>query len=247
MKALTAAALLLFIIGNTGALDTTSYQLINHLVNLPGAGAPELFEGAVLFTAPASYKRVGVAFAHEGFSKVYWFQKLMVPDDSPNQQPEGVKAGPPMTYKDSGILFYVYTPSHEMRELEYRLVINGLWTADPANVSRRIDDSGIIRSVVSLPPPQTPLTPVDTPAGSLSFRYQAPSRESIYVAGSFNNWDPFMYELQEQTPGNYVLTLFLPPGVYQYAFFYRGERILDPNNRDRVYRDGRPVSQATVK
>jgi hypothetical protein len=68
------------------------------------------------------------------------------------------------------------------------------------------------------------------------------------VAGSFNGWDPFMYELVESPAGTYSLCLPLPPGKYQYSFFHRGERWLDPYNPSRVYsHDGIPVSEIVIQ
>ena len=70
----------------------------------------------------------------------------------------------------------------------------------------------------------------------------------ITVAGSFNGWDPFMYELKERTAGEYALVLPLPPGTYYYVFFHRGQRILDPNNHNRAYtRDGKIASKAVIQ
>ena len=145
MKTITAVSLLLFIIGNIGAVDTESYQFIDYLLNIEGPGSPRLFEDGVIFTAPSSYRNVGVAFAHEGFSTVYWFKRLMTPD--PDAKPQ--KTGVP--YRDSGMLFYVYTVPAELVELEYRLVIDGLWTIDPANPRYRIDSAGLSRSLVVIP------------------------------------------------------------------------------------------------
>jgi hypothetical protein len=240
--------LLPLIIGTIGALDTTSYQFINHLVNLKNSGVPEVMDDGILFTAPAAYQRVGIAFAHEGFSKVYWFQKLLIPDDAPNPQPESdSKQMPPVVYKDSGILFYPYTVPEGLESVEYRLIINGLWTTDPLNPNQRIDESGLARSIAPMPKVSRPLAQQTAPSGAVTFRFDAFPRETIYVAGSFNNWDPFMYEMKEKEPGHYELTLRLPPGTYQYVFFYRGERHLDQSNPARVYRDGRPVSQTIVQ
>jgi hypothetical protein len=238
---------LLFIIGTIGALDTSSYQFINHVVNLKNSGAPEAIEDGILFTAPATYRKVGIAFAHEGFSKVYWFQKLLIPDDTPNPQSVESKKLLPITYKDSGILFYIYMVPKDVTSVEYRLIIDGLWTTDPLNPNQRIDESGLARSIAPIPKVSSPLTPQDTPPGTITFRFDTFPHETIYVAGSFNNWDPFMYEMKEKTPGHYELTLHLPPGTYQYAFFCRGERHLDQNNLIKVYRDGRPVSQTIVQ
>jgi hypothetical protein len=56
-----------------------------------------------------------------------------------------------------------------------------------------------------------------------------------------------MYELREISPGSYSLTLPLPPGIYQYVFFHKGERVPDPNNFNRVYtKDGKVASEAII-
>ncbi|GHU10921.1 hypothetical protein FACS1894151_10520 [Spirochaetia bacterium] len=237
--------LLVLIIGTIGAIDTESYQFIDHLLGLSAAGGPELYEDGILFTASGTNRRVGIAFAHEGFAKVYWFQKLLVPGDG------GIvssNAGV-ITYRDTGILFHVYVPPTDMKEIEYRLVMDGLWTVDPLNPARRIDPrSGIARSIVALPNVPPPPSTFSGPPGSLHFSYKTAAGESVTVAGNFNGWDPFMYELKEISPGNYDLVLPLPPGTYQYMFYHRGERILDPNNPSRVYTPaGEAVSQALVR
>jgi hypothetical protein len=248
MKKFTILMLLMVIIGNIGAVDTDSYQFIDHLLGLTGPGKPEIYEDGVLFTASSSFRRVGIAFAHEGFSKVYWFKKLLVTRD--DIIPGTVKLKDPLdAYRDSGILFHVYTVPGDIRELEYRLIIDGLWTVDPLNPQYRMDpQSGIVRSTVALPEIKRATSTFDGPPGSLSFSYQAPPGEIITVAGTFNGWDPFMYELRETGPGTYGLILPLPPGVYHYVFFHRGQRILDPNNHNRVYTaEGKSASEAVVR
>ncbi|MDR3303452.1 MAG: isoamylase [Treponema sp.] len=241
MKTITAVSLLLFIIGNIGALDTESYQFIDYLLNIEGPGEPRLFEDGVVFTASSSYRHVGVAFAHEGFSSVHWFSNLMVPDFDAEPQKQGA------AYRDSGMLFYVYTVPADMAELEYRLVIDGLWTSDPANPHYRIDSAGLSRSLVAVPVTQKPPPISSDQSGSLSFRFTAESGASISVAGDFNGWDPFMYPLKETAPGVYTLSLPLPPGTYHYVFFYQGVRTIDPVNQNRVYtKDGKFASVALV-
>jgi hypothetical protein len=191
---------------------------------------------------------VGIAFAHEGFGKVYWFQKLMVSNEHASPW---IKETPPKDmYIDSGILFHVFTiPVDLSGDLEYRLVIDGLWVQDPLNPNYRRDGaSGIVRSVVSLPQIRHPDAPNRGPVGTLNFTFYAESGGTVTVAGSFNNWDPFMYELREAGPGRYSLSLPLPPGTYQYVFFYRGERRLDPNNPRRIYtREGKAANEASLE
>ncbi|MFP3089504.1 isoamylase [Treponema sp. TIM-1] len=248
MKKLIPVMFLMAIIGSIGALDTESYAFLDHLLSLNSPKAPEIYEDGVLFTAPSSHRRVGIAFSHEGFSRVHWFQKLMVTEE-PGETPAPGKKDPPLSYRDSGISFYVFTIPEELTELEYRLVIDGLWTFDPLNPQTRTDPvSGQIRSVIAFPKIARPFSTTDNPPGCLNFNFTAPPGETVTVAGNFNSWDPFMYELPEKAPGVYSLILPLPPGIYQYVFFHRGQRILDPHNTRRVYtREGHVASEAVVR
>jgi 1,4-alpha-glucan branching enzyme len=95
-----------------------------------------------------------------------------------------------------------------------------------------------------MPPRQPSLGPLSGPPGGLRFSFKGPPGETVTVAGNFNGWDPFMYELKEGPAGVYSLTIPLPPGKYQYVFFHRGERYLDPYNSRRIYaKDGRAASE----
>jgi hypothetical protein len=251
LKATFTMILLMYSIGNTGALDTNSAVLIDRLLSLTAPVAPETVEDGVLFTASSGYRRVGVSFAHEGFARIYWFQKLMIPINNPALDAVDAKGKKIATelYHDSGILFTAYTVPEDVLELEYRLVVDGLWTTDPLNPVRRMDPlSGIERSVVIIPAIEKKGGVLTGPAGTLTFSYAASPGETITVAGSFNGWDPFMYELREQSPGQYRLVLPLPQGTYHYVFLEHGERVLDPNNANRVYtREGLVASEAVVR
>lgn len=55
------------------------------------------------------------------------------------------------------------------------------------------------------------------------------------------------YELKENFPSNYGLTLYLPKGIYYYIFFVQGKRVIDYNNLPQLYRDGLRVNQLEVK
>jgi hypothetical protein len=234
MKSIIATALLILTIGTIGAADLESAQFINHLMNLPGPGVPVIFEDTVIFTAPSSYRRVGISFAYEGYSKVYWYKKLMVPEDPAIIAAMGKKKNINPN-KDSGILFHVQTIPEDIRNLDYRMVIDGIWTPDPLNPLTMKDEAGLTQSRVTLPAGTRPASTFDAPEGSLRFTYNSAPGETITVGGTFNGWDPFMYELKETNPGVYSLDLALPPGTYQYVFFHRGERLLDPHNPNKIY------------
>lgn len=232
-----------------GALDFESFSFNDHLLALKGPGAPELFEDAVIFTAPSSSRRVGIAFSHEGFARVHWFKKLMKTTDleigTENSAKPKKNTSP---FVDSGIMFLAYEYPRGLKTLEYRLIVDGLWTADPRNRAKKVDPaSGVVLSLVFLPPPSERRATDDAAPGTLRFSYESAPGETITVAGTFNNWDPFMYELVEESPGRYHLTLPLPSGTYRYAFIHRGERVLDPNNPHKVYgRDGKTASEIRV-
>ncbi|MDR3122697.1 MAG: isoamylase, partial [Treponema sp.] len=207
MKKIMILMLLIAIIGNIEAIDTESYQFINHLLTIREPGEPEIYDDGVIFTASSTHRRVGVSFAHEGFSRVHWFQQLLKAKGTLTLKEERSKNIADQ-YQDSGILFHVYTVPPGIRELEYRLVIDGLWTTDPLNPYYRMDQkSGIVRSTITMPEIRKIPTAFDGPPGTLTFNYQAPPGETVTVAGSFNGWDPFMYELRETAPGFYALTL----------------------------------------
>jgi hypothetical protein len=239
---------LVLIIGNIGALDIDSYDLNDYLLLLAGPGKPEIIDDGVLFTAPSSYRSVGIAFAHEGFAQIYWFRKLLtLGEQAP--PPLDSKTTPPPQYADSGILFFTYTPPRDIRTLEYRIIVNGLWTTDPLNPLTREDPrSGIRRSVVMLPEPSRPPGVLEGPGGSLSFYFTASPGELVTVAGDFNGWDPFLHKLAETAPGRYSLILPLPAGTYHYVFCHRDMRLPDPNNGTTVYdKFGNPVSEVILR
>ncbi|MCL2264999.1 MAG: isoamylase [Treponema sp.] len=227
--------------------DWETYDNISLLLSLKEAGAPVVHENTVIFTADSGLRKVGVAFAHENFAKVYWFRQLLIPNDriNPVMLP-GEKE--PSLYKNSGIQFHVQLIPDNIKELEYRMIINGLWTVDPQNLKTRRDPvSGLSFSVISMPYRQIKPNPLQGLPEGLIFTFNAPPGESVTVAGTFNSWDPFMYELREIQSGVYSLMLPLPPGTYQYVFIHRGERHVDPNNSSRIYaRDGKAASVIVV-
>jgi len=243
MKTIVSIVLFTMIAAFSWAADWESYEVIDRLLTLPGAGAPVIFEDMVIFTAPSSLRRVGVAFAHENFSNVYWFRQLLIPQDRLVAPiPPGKKFPDP--YKDSGFQFHVYQVPENVNELEYRLVISGLWTVDPTNSRTRRDPvSGLVLSVISIPPRPSRPNPLKGLPEGLNFSFKGPPGETVTVAGNFNGWDPFMYELKEGPAGVYSINIPLPPGIYQYVFFHRGQRYTDPYNPARIYsRDGSAAS-----
>jgi hypothetical protein len=192
-----------------------------------------------------------VAFANEDFASIHWFKRLETPGDDPNPNDKNALLNPPKP-KDTGLLFYAYVIPENVSKLEYRMVINGLWTVDPMNPDREYDNAtGLARSVFQLPamsrsPESTATGKSKTPV-RFAIKENREENGEITVAGDFNNWDPYMYPLEANGKGWYTLDLPLKPGSYHYVFYKNGERMLDPANPSRVYyADGQTASSITV-
>ncbi len=63
------------------------------------------------------------------------------------------------------------------------------------------------------------------------FRFKSTPGMSIFVAGSFNNWDISSKKLEDKDGiGEYSATVMLPKGVYEYKYFVNEKWCLDPEN-----------------
>lgn len=69
----------------------------------------------------------------------------------------------------------------------------------------------------------------------VSFQIKAAAGSTVFMAGTFNNWDPTQHPLSD-TPesGVYTTALLLPPGKHEYKFVVNGEWHPDPNCQERV-------------
>ena len=246
MKAFITSALLIIIIGNIAAVDIGSYHFIEHIRTISEPGRPEILGDAVLFTASSSFRRVGISFAHDNYARVHWFSHLIIPRDPADYEVSRRERRALEPNIDSGILFHLEPIPPNMRNMDYRMVIDGLWTADPLNPLSITGPLGIVESRVPLPYIRQNFAEPIAP-GTYRFEFRAVPGETVTVGGSFNNWDPFMYVMRETSPGLYTLTLSLPPGNFQYLFFHRGEQHIDPQNTRVLYsRNGREVSEGTI-
>lgn len=210
------------------AFDVLSLNLHLHVSGLTEARPPEIVEDHIVLSVEGAYRFVGAAFSYEDWRTVHAFER--------NRYGIWVLAVP-LPYGDS------MTSS-------YRLVLDGLWVADPSNPERQRDGTtGYFVSVLSFPRRERTVLGVWNPVDGdrATFWFKGEPGQRVTVAGSFNNWDPFIHELTETSPGVYQLQLKLGPGEHYYVFIYRGERIPDPINGRLLYgADGRPVSAITV-
>ncbi len=188
----------------------------------------------IVFTATGSARYAAIAFAHEQYKTQHPFKRLVHRDENGK--------------KIDDVLFYIAEVPPESRELQYRMSIDGLWTVDPLNRQTEYDyQNGMMVSTLPVDYYDVFKT-ASEPEGQVRFTYEGASGDEIRLAGSFNGWDPFMYEMTETSPGRYEITLPLPPGTWYYAFFSGTTQLPDLTNETRVYtKDGRVASVVSVK
>jgi 1,4-alpha-glucan branching enzyme len=86
-----------------------------------------------------------------------------------------------------------------------------------------------------------------TASGSTRFVYRGESGQRIRLTASFTNWDPYIYELNEKSPGIYELEIPLPKGTYYYKFIRGITEFIDTANPNRIFSaDGQSASVFTV-
>lgn len=67
----------------------------------------------------------------------------------------------------------------------------------------------------------------------VSFQMKAEPGSAVFVAGTFNQWDPTQYRLRDKPDsGEFKIKLTVPPGRLEYKFVVNGVWCVDPNCSD---------------
>ena len=67
----------------------------------------------------------------------------------------------------------------------------------------------------------------------VSFQVTAEPGSDVFVAGTFNNWNPTQYRMRDNPgSGHCKTTLVLPRGQHEYKFVVNGVWMLDPHGTD---------------
>ena len=75
-----------------------------------------------------------------------------------------------------------------------------------------------------------PLIASVNPKGNVPFSLSGfPEAEKVYLAGSFNNWEPSDILMEKSIQG-WEIVMELSPGIYEYKFIVDGEWMEDPSN-----------------
>jgi len=181
------------------------------MANITRSSAPVLRHRSVLFTyQQRAYARyVGVAFESENYQIIHSFEK--------NQY---------------DVYVLLFDPPEDLGELKYRIVVDGLWMPDPKNENLVRDHRGnlLSRFKYTLPKKSIVESPKISSNGVVEFNVRYAAGTRVYLTGSFTNWEPFIIEMEETSPGLYTVTRRFTPGSYAYCFIAGGARMTDPLN-----------------
>ncbi|MGI5071043.1 isoamylase [Treponema pectinovorum] len=211
--------------------DTYDYDSIVRSIN--DVTQPLVIDGYAVFTAENNARNVGIAFDFENYSKIHSYKLRKIYDY------EGKET--------RSWYFFILELPKKIESLSYKLIIDGLWTADPTNKNTIYDSqNGIQLSYLELPKIDEMITQTVN-EGFTKFVCKSSSGQRIRLAGTFTNWDSWIYEMQEVQPGTYEITLPLPSGTYYYAYYTGLTRFIDETNPEKAYtKDGNIASKITV-
>lgn len=68
----------------------------------------------------------------------------------------------------------------------------------------------------------------DSEAYAVLFQYYNPAAKEVFVAGSFNGWEPFSMPMTKEEGGTWANALVLRPGAYEYRLIVDGQWQDDP-------------------
>jgi 5'-AMP-activated protein kinase regulatory beta subunit len=95
-----------------------------------------------------------------------------------------------------------------------------------------------VKPVVKAPVAKPAAKKIAPKTQRVMFSVRAEVGSKVFLAGSFNNWDPAAKEMSDKnSSGNYAATLSLAPGAHQYKFVIDGTWCADPECADWIQND----------
>jgi len=67
----------------------------------------------------------------------------------------------------------------------------------------------------------------------VTFELNNSDASQVFLAGSFNNWDPAMRPLRKDAKGVWRTIILLPKGTYEYRFIFDGQWTDDPESPEK--------------
>jgi len=62
----------------------------------------------------------------------------------------------------------------------------------------------------------------------VTFKFSDAGARHVFIAGSFNSWDPSVRPLKKDAKGTWKTSITLPQGAHQYRFIVDGNWMEDP-------------------
>ena len=206
----TCILLLALLVNMALSASIDDYRLHLKITDMEDAGKPEVYFDQIIFTYKSiePVRHVGIAFAHEDFREIHTFQR-----------------------NSHGVFFFLL-PWPYVENIDYRLIVDGIWMTDPACETTVPGSNGVslTRFTVGRERANEKISPQVAKDNRVTCRYWGREGETVYLAGDFNNWDPYMFPMKETSPGVYEITLFLSGGTHHYCYYVNGESSVDPLN-----------------
>ncbi len=116
----------------------------------------------------------------------------------------------------------------------YKFVVDGKWILDPANPDKAENQYGTGNSVLNI-------------GESYQFVLPGfPNATNVFLAGSFNNWNPNEIQMS-RTDSGWIAEYYFGPGNYEYKFIVDGQWMLDPDNPKVAHSGGADNSLLVYK
>lgn len=156
-------------------------------------------------------------------------------------------------------------------ELNYRLVINGIWNHDLSNPNYIVDKNGVQISTIAIPAIENRYLPSFTTLENNMIRFMFSQNELIlnmqstslnlvvlepndtipvFLNANFTGWDPFLLKMEAipNRDSQLFVDVRLEPGIYYYYYQVGNTSVLDPRNQDIVrLESGLYVNRIVVK
>ncbi len=172
---------------------------------------------------------MGIAFAHEGYSKIHLFSR-----------------------QKAGVFYYIHKISGAEKKLDYRLIVDGIWRADDTHKNQFSDSYGHLISSFDLNTSivLNDIRPKPLEDGYIRFRYEGTPGQRVFLNTDVGSWDPFLFRMKEDPfhQGVYEVKIKMTPGEHYYYFIANGEKTLgEVSLQKRIHKIAGKVNLIVVK
>ncbi len=172
--------------------------------------SPLIGENYILFLATNKARKIEISFSFNDWKKV------------------------PMNYDEKNNIWYlIVTNNLKKARYLYMLCIDDIFVPDPLNTNTISDKRGNMISffVLEKDIQNILINPRYIGNNLYEFFYRDINAEKVYLAGTFNNWNPFEIKLTNIGKGFWKAQIYLPPQrLHAYYFLVDGKVKLDPLN-----------------